>query len=375
MSLFSGVGGIEVGLNRARSFETTHMCDSWAPSQDVLSTRFPDTEIISDVLAIDSLANFDVVTAGFPCTDLSQAGRTEGIDGAQSGLVRHVLKLVGADKPEWVLFENVPNMLRLQCGRAIDVIVTALEGAGYNWAYRTIDSRAFGIPHRRRRVFLLASREEDPARVLFRGGQHTEAIRKRTPTTCGFYWTEGNTGLGWAEDAVPTLKGSTTVSIPSPPAVWRRRARTGPRIVTPTIEVLEQLQGLPAGWTSAAPKRDRWKLVGNAVTVDVAEWIGRGMLRPAKQGDSFDTQHLTGPWPKAAMGSVAGRYRVDASEFPSSGSISDRSLHGMMQRHGFAPLSHRATAGFRNRLAVSRLRYDPIFMDDLNSHVALMAGR
>lgn len=377
ISLFTGVGGIEIGLHRADAAVATHMCDSWAPSQAVLAQRFPDCQIISDVLQIDSVANFDIVTAGFPCTDLSQAGRTGGIDGEQSGLVRHVLRLVEADRPAWVLLENVPNMLRLDGGRAIDEIVTAFERGGYRWAYRTIDSRAFGLPHRRRRVFLLASREEDPGKVLFREDRHVEIVRKKAPTTCGFYWTEGNTGLGWAEDAVPTLKGSTTVSIPSPPAIWRRRARTGPRIVTPSIEVLEELQGLPTGWTSAAPKRDRWKLVGNAVTVDVAEWIGRGLAMPSRK--SLPTAGLTEldarRWPSAACGSSAGRFRVGATEFPVVEPLAHRPLHRMLQDRGFAPLSYRATAGFRNRLAASRLRYDEVFMNDLNDHVELMADR
>lgn len=375
MSLFTGVAGLDVGLQRAGSFDSNQMCESWGAAQAVLAQRFPEAQIASDVLDIDSLATFEMVTAGFPCTDLSQAGRTAGIDGAQSGLVRHVLNLIAADRPSWVLLENVPNMLRLDRGRAIDEIVTILERSGYRWAYRTIDSRAFGIPQRRRRVFLLASTVEDPAKVLFRDDQRNEATGNRKPTTCGFYWTEGNTGLGWAEDAVPTLKGSTTVSIPSPPAVWRRRARTGPRIVTPTIELVEELQGLPAGWTSAAPKRDRWKLVGNAVTVDVAEWIGRGVLKPGKSRMKVGRDLVGDNWPRAAMGSRNGRFEVEASEFPSVEVNVQRSLHGMLKAHGFVPLSHRATVGFKSRLAASRLRYDSKFMDDLNSHVKLMSER
>src|SRR5262249_12660226 len=139
------------------------------------------------------------------------------------------------------------------------------------WAYRVVDTRAFGFPQRRQRVLLLASRKRDPRQVLLADDVADMAPPKKRNTAHGFYWTEGNAGLGWARDAIPTLKGGSTLGIPSPPAIWLPRGQ----LVTPDIRDAERLQGFPAGWTAAASptsaKRNgpRWRLVGNAVSVPV----------------------------------------------------------------------------------------------------------
>src|SRR5690606_8558236 len=109
-------------------------------------------------------------------------------------------------RPKWLVFENVSNMLRLDGGAAMDYLTNTLRNLGYAWAYRLVDTLAFGVPQRRHRVLMVASKYEDPRRVLFTDDAH------RPPETSewrsgGFYWTEGLRGLGWAEDAVPTLKG------------------------------------------------------------------------------------------------------------------------------------------------------------------------
>jgi DNA (cytosine-5)-methyltransferase 1 len=108
-------------------------------------------------------------------------------------------------------------MLKLDGGRAIRTIIQVLEGMDFSWAYRTIDARAFGLPQRRRRVILLASQMHDPRPVLLGMDAAVPPPRPRASHACGFYWTEGNTGLGWAVDAVPPLKGGSSLHIPSPP--------------------------------------------------------------------------------------------------------------------------------------------------------------
>src|SRR5262249_35645490 len=132
-----------------------------------------------------------------PCQDLSQAGRTAGISGANSGLVGEVFRLLDGmkDGPRWLLLENVPNMLKLHGGGAMTFLRRRLEGMGYRLAYRTIDTRAFGLPQRRLRILLLASRTDDPCSVLF-ADDAGERTFDEGAAACGFYWTEGSTGLG-----------------------------------------------------------------------------------------------------------------------------------------------------------------------------------
>ena len=251
--LFAGIGGIELGLHRSDlDISTDLLCESWKPAQAVLSTCF-DAEIAPDVRTLRELpATVNFVAAGFPCTDLSQAGRTAGIDGEQSGLVTHVFELLARRSSRgrpvtWLLVENVQNMLALDRGRAMRFVVGELTRLGYRWAYRVVDSRFTGVAQRRRRVILLASPTEDPRTVLFADDAGEPSATRYTSDAFGFYWTEGRGGLGWAQDAVPTLKGGSTIGIPSPPGIWVPNAEPGRRLVMPSVEDAEELQGFDRG--------------------------------------------------------------------------------------------------------------------------------
>jgi DNA (cytosine-5)-methyltransferase 1 len=129
----------------------------------------------------------------------------------------------------------------------MEVIIAALERLGYHWAYRVVNSQAFGVPQRRERVYLLASQTEDPRMVLFADDEgEPKAIKWSPARAFGFYWTEGTRGLGAAVEAVPTLKGGSTIGIPSPPAIVLPNGR----IVTPSIRDAERMQGFPRDWTA-----------------------------------------------------------------------------------------------------------------------------
>lgn len=169
LSLFGGIGGFERGLSKAGLTGPIHVYENWMPARDVLSARFPKAVLHNEVLDLpNSMHNAHLVVAGFPCTDLSQAGKQAGLDGNASGLILGVLEKVRVATPEWVLLENVPNMLRLNQGSAMQVITEALTDAGYSWSYRILDAQYFGVAQRRKRVFILASQNHDPSRVLFR---------------------------------------------------------------------------------------------------------------------------------------------------------------------------------------------------------------
>jgi DNA (cytosine-5)-methyltransferase 1 len=370
--LFAGIGGIETGL-AASGLHSELLCEVWDPARAVLEARFPDVEIRSDVRALRSLPAVEIVTAGFPCQDLSQAGRTAGIDGTQSGLVTEVFRLLRRRHPRWLVLENVQFMLQLEGGRAMRYLVDELEAMKYRWAYRVVDSRFTGVPQRRRRVVLVASRTEDPREVLFADDAGVPPDSRYDASVCGFYWTEGLRGLGWAVDAVPTLKGGSTIGIPSPPAIWVTDNPAGRRIVVPGIEDAEAMQGFDRGWTSviAGPRAlgTRWKLVGNAVTVGMSTWLGERLAEPG----SFHTETAElengAPWPRAASGARGRTYRVDVSEYPRLAQY--QHLASVVDLEVAAPLSQRAGTGFLNRADRSTLRFDATFLDDLAEHVAV----
>jgi len=369
-SLFSGIGGFELGFDLAGA-ETVMMCESDELARAVLKLRFPHVRLTSDVRKLRSLPDCDILTAGWPCQDLSQAGRTVGIAGERSGLVSEVFRLldIKKKKPEFVLLENVAFALQLERGAAIKLVTQQFNRLGYKWAYRVLDSRSFGLPQRRRRVFILASLSNDPASILFNGAHSPPAHLHEKVAKFGFYWTEGNTGLGWSVDSVPPLKGGSSVSIPSPPAIWDLRRGEFSR---PGIADAERMQGFPADWTDIPEHiaaRARWKLVGNAVSVPVVRWIAERIKSRSTLPDITDlrTEKRTGH--NAATGGP--NLPVTHYYFPSEGPAGARlgRLTDFMSLDG-DPLSLRAARGFLSRIERSSLRTHPEFIPQLREYVA-----
>jgi len=394
--LFAGIGGIEIGLH-ASGHETAFLCEIDAEARAVLQAWYEragvalgrDIPFEQDVVEASHKGlpkGVDLVAGGFPCQDLSQAGKTVGIGGKRSGLVESMLSLVeGVPKrrrPRWILIENVSFMLRLDRGAAMDFLVRRLEGLGYAWAYRVVDSRSFGLPQRRQRVILLAGYDEDPCNVILAddaGGPPRED--EEEGKAIGFYWTEGTRGIGWAPNSVPTLKGGSGLGIPSPPAIWLPDGR----FVTPNVLTAERLQGFPVGHTAPARtlherkgERSRWRLLGNAVSVRVAEWVGKRLRSPG----SFDMEDVafTNGWPPAAFGGpgLERRQVPGAGLYPVKRKLPDLGdfLHfrGKLQAE---PLSYRAMRGFYGRYVSDRcnLVFRPEFHEAMREYLEAHSGR
>lgn len=390
VGLFAGIGGLELGLERA-GHRTVLLSEKDEAAQEVLrnsllkkpARRVPIEPDVRDVRRTlrtkypGVLEKATLIAAGFPCQDLSQAGRTVGIDGRNSGLVGELFKILdvflAAGRAPWVVLENVSFMLHLDRGEAMNRLAEELEARKYAWAYRVVDSRAFGVPQRRLRVFLVACRSHDPRRVLLcdDAGEPAEPIwDARRPV--GFYWTEGNRGVGWAVDAIPALKVGSGFGIPSPPAVWLPSGE----IVVPTIRAAERLQGFPPHWTQPAddlaPTKQRWRLVGNAVTVAAAKWLGDRLAAPAKAYTAGGKRLRAGdPWPKAAWNLGPGRHSAPVSSWPVR--MRGTSLATLI-RNANQPLSARAASGFLARYRNSPLTERPLFIAALEAHIAAVSG-
>ncbi len=378
-ALFAGIAGLESGLAKA-GHGVSLFCESDPDAVAVLSTRYPDVPIVRDVKSRTELLEkiapaSDLVTAGFPCTDLSQAGSTKGFSGVNSSLVREVFELLRVRRFPHVLLENVPNWRFLHGGAYMEEVLTALENLGYKWAYRTIDALAFGLPQRRKRIFLYATTAGDPRAVLFQGANaepEGDAL-SLTKFAHGFYWTEGNTGLGWGENCVPTLKGGSGLGIPSPPAILR----TDKSVITPDIRDAEALQGFERGWTNMEGyveessqrlfnQRRRWLLVGNAVNTAVSTWLGTRLARPrAFKGNAGMPLPKGSRFPAAAYGDQAGRFSYPISTWPVSRKAID--LEEFLKFEG-APLSYRASAGFYDRASKSKLKISKEFLAAVKRH-------
>jgi DNA (cytosine-5)-methyltransferase 1 len=367
IGLFAGIGGIEAGMARA-GHHPILLCEKEPAAQAVLAKHFPLVPLVGNIRELRTLGSPGIICAGFPCQDLSQAGKTAGIRGAKSRLINEVFRLIDSSSPAtWLLIENVPFMLHLKRGAAISHIISQLERRGFRWAYRVIDTRAFGLPQRRRRVLLLASQSLDPRPVLL----NQDAGEPDTAAACdafGFYWTEGNTGLGWARDAVPTLKGGSGLGIPSPPAIWIKDKG----LFVPDVRDAERLQGFEPDWTLPAASREsetgaRWKLVGNAVSVPVAEWLGSRLGCDELYESSGDTNFAhPDRWPFAAWGEGGKRYVSPRTSWPIAAAST-----GLLSflTYPLKPLSPAATEGFLSRARASRLRFEEGFLTGVAKHL------
>lgn len=368
--LFAGIGGFELGFSRA-GLENVLLCEIDEAARAVLQPRFQGIDIREDVADVASLPDdVDLVSAGFPCQNLSMAGDKSGISGAKSTIVDELFRLLETRPVRWVVIENVYFMLHLNKGAGIAYTLERLEMLGYSWAYRVVDSRSFGLAQRRRRVFILASRDDDPRTVLLVDDAGKLVWPKPDLSRpIGFYWTEGRSGHGLTGDAIPPLKAGSGVDIPSPPAVLLPSGR----VVTPSIEAVERLQGFPARWTSVLRarkrKRYRWRLVGNAVSVPVAKWIGDRILAPGTYDQSNDNPIEGGQsWPIAAYNIGDGRKKSVVSENPVR---NRRGRLSAFDTSGWPDLSHRALRGFvtRARAITTNLKYPNGFLEALEARL------
>lgn len=167
-SLFSGVGGMDLGLARA-GFRHAFFCESDEYRRRVLARHWPGVPVYTDVRLVAGLDHsrrkprreLALLCGGFPCQDLSIAGRRAGLTGERSGLFFEFARVADAlvGPGGWVLLENVPGLLSSRSGRDFAIVLATLAELGFHdLAWRVLDSRYFGVPQRRRRVFVVARR-------------------------------------------------------------------------------------------------------------------------------------------------------------------------------------------------------------------------
>jgi DNA (cytosine-5)-methyltransferase 1 len=337
ISLFSGVGGLDLGFERA-GIETVLQAEQEPWALEVLARHWPETERVTDVRDVGDgylqqlrvarsgtdterwgeRSDIDLIYGGFPCQDVSMAGKRAGLDGARSGLWFEFRRIVSELRPRWVVIENVPGLLSSNGGADFAVILNGLEELGFWWAYGVLDSQHFGVPQRRRRVFVVASPSRRSAEQVLSlcescgghpetGGATGEGV---ADTLTGGAGGRGyNSPRGREDDnlVAHTLKINTehangadletyvmpTLDTHLGDKRWlenqsignygvMKQAGAGVRRLTP-LEC-ERLQGFPDDWTRwTADGREiadshRYRMMGNAVTVPVAQWIGHRLV-------------------------------------------------------------------------------------------------
>lgn len=158
LDLFSGIGGFSLGLERTGGFETVAFCEIEPYCQKVLKKHWPKVPCYEDIrcLTADRLRGDgirpDIITGGFPCQDISTAGKQAGIEGERSGLWRELSRLIGELRPRYAILENVSALLRNGFGK----VIGDLAALRYDTEWQCIRASRVGLPHARDRVWIMA---------------------------------------------------------------------------------------------------------------------------------------------------------------------------------------------------------------------------
>lgn len=264
-SLFSGIGGLDLAAEAAFGALTVWHCEIDKHARAVLRARWPDAVLHDDVrtLTADTAEPIDVLTGGFPCQDLSVAGKRAGLDGARSGLYGEMLRIADELRPAWIVFENVPPLLRYRSRVEAD-----LERMGYGSVWQVCEASDVGAPHRRQRVFVVARRGMCAHVMLPRPSAQGDLFAPAfdgadadglwpTPTIKGDYNKSrlsgrAGDGLATAVKAWPTPTASDGNGGPGSSGReggdnLRTAASGDSGVLNPTW--VELLMGLPPGWT------------------------------------------------------------------------------------------------------------------------------
>lgn len=312
-SLFSGVGGLDLAVQLETRGRVLWHSESYAPACQVLARHWPSSQSLGDITAIDwaGVEPVDVICGGFPCQDISLAGRGAGIDGPKSGLWREYLRAVRALRPRIVFVENTAALVHRGLGR----VVSDLAASGYRVAWSCQSSAAIGAPHIRDRLFVLAvadavgerwTREgeqlgERPVNgptgaVADADGARLEGRHERPPQQprlagpsadadrAGFDGVTASNGTTapldivardnpdgrLARSAGALSRGDRALGAGDRPQSPTSRARLNPAFV-------EWMMGFPPDWTARLGRRHRLHVLGNAVQPQAAQAAWRGL--------------------------------------------------------------------------------------------------
>ena len=202
-SLFTGIGGFDLGLERA-GWQVAWQVENNDFRRKILKRHWPQVELRNDIRTdTDGLRRVDLICGGFPCQDLSVAGNRAGLDGERSGLWYEYLRVVREIRPTWVLIENVPGLISSHEGKDFEIVITGLTTVGYGMAWRVLDSQYFGVAQRRHRVFIVGYLGAPcPLEILFEPESlqgDTPPIRKARKEVAGTLGGR-STGGGWNDD-------------------------------------------------------------------------------------------------------------------------------------------------------------------------------
>lgn len=273
LDLFSGIGGFSLGLEQA-GMQTVAFCEYDKHAQKILKKHWPNVPIFDDVRQLDGTqfrGAVDVVCGGFPCQDLSSAGKQKGISGERSGLYREMLRIIGECRPRFAIFENVSGLLSGESGQWFAQFLYDLATVGYDAEWHCISASYIGAPHHRDRVWIIAY-----AKIIDdRNSQQKQAKRQKQ---------ESGKSSSRAQVFTDTDTDTDTQRC-------ERLAKIAHHLKQ-QIESLRSSEDFGRGFNLSEPplcgandgvsnRLDRLRRLGNAVVPQIPELIGRAIMEAA----------------------------------------------------------------------------------------------
>lgn len=315
VELFAGIAGFRKGLEQASpKYKVV-----WANDNDkyaclIYRRHYGDKELIEqDIRTVDpsTIPEHDLLCAGFPCQSFSIAGKRKGFEDTRGTLFFEICRVIRAKRPSYLFLENVKGLLSHDDGHTFQTIIRTLDELGYDCQWQVLNSKDYGVPQNRERVFIIGHTRGKPRPKVFPIGEadkvYTEPNGQIAHAIDSNYhkgWLDNqqrtmiydvyNQGLRANQDLAGALKGEGVADTSLGTALILRDGRDnrsclregrtlelgieGQSIRRLTPLECERLQGFPDGWTEGISDTQRYKCLGNAVTVNVIEAIGRQMV-------------------------------------------------------------------------------------------------
>lgn len=296
-SFFSGIGGFEIGFERA-GFKTSMQCEIEPFCRNILEKHWPDVPRFDDIkeVSVNDIPDSTVWVGGFPCQDLSLArmGKRAGLRGSKSGLFHEFARLVGEGKPRVLVIENVAGLLSSHKGEDFSVLLSTLAELGYAVGWRTLNSKNFGVPQSRQRVYIVGCYRDGrgPAEILFEpecsAGNHKKGGQDGKKSSSPFQKIIGDpSGEGPVIQSIAYCLYATSARHTG--TDWSRNYVCYPKYGMVRRLIPSECEGVmsfPRGWTipkshelrGDALDSARYHALGNAVTPPVSEWIAERVM-------------------------------------------------------------------------------------------------
>jgi DNA (cytosine-5)-methyltransferase 1 len=280
--IFSGIGGFSIGLEAA-SMQTVAFCEINPFCQQILKKHWPSVPIFSDITVIDkedlkALPRIDVIAGGFPCQDISVAGKQKGIAAKRSGLWKEFARLINEIRPKYAIIENVANLR----SKGLISVLQDLWEIGYNAEWHCIPASAFDAPHRRDRIWIIAhpacigqiglSVGKEAAESKLGGGSEDVS----DPDKQGLQGCRGfkETSQICAQEQVSMYRRSRGIK------QWGKELLEVPRLKDDRLnpDWVEWLMGYPISWTDGGSRMQRLMALGNSVVPLIPEFLGEAII-------------------------------------------------------------------------------------------------